>query len=186
MRLTGPGLFPQLMAFRTELLQDADDQPAVCSEIRWSSQELSEGLSYSMRVSRPSDERWTPTSNSYLFRRSVRIHFEELGMPATPMRCRFLTPMALLLASCLVFPRRLSHKKARGSTSIPIRTNDGRNGSSGGTRRITSGPPADLSKVYAATRMGRPLSQLRPGRHLVKIESFALPPRGTSRSILQQ
>jgi hypothetical protein len=64
-RLTGPGLFPQLMSVRTQLLQDA----ATKQQIARSTvvlQELSEGLSYDMRVSRPAGNQWT-TDQQFIF-----------------------------------------------------------------------------------------------------------------------
>jgi hypothetical protein len=64
-RLTGPGLFPQLMSFRTEVLQDAatNRQMARNTVVL---QELSEGLSYNMRVSRPTSNQWT-TDQQFIF-----------------------------------------------------------------------------------------------------------------------
>lgn len=57
-RLTGPGLFPQLMEFRYQVLQDAvtHRQFAKSTVVL---QELSEGLSYQVRVSRPTGNGWT-------------------------------------------------------------------------------------------------------------------------------
>jgi hypothetical protein len=57
-RLTGPGLFPQLMEFRTQLLHDATTNRQFAKNTVVL-QELSPGLSYSMRVSRPSGDQWT-------------------------------------------------------------------------------------------------------------------------------
>ena len=57
-RLTGPGLFPQLMEFRYQVLQDAvtHRQFAKSTVVL---QELSEGLTYQMRVSHPTGNEWT-------------------------------------------------------------------------------------------------------------------------------
>src|SRR5208283_3820940 len=55
--LTGPGLFPKLLDYRAEVLEDRNTnrqfvrQTVVLGE-------LSQGLSYNMRVSRPADDRW--------------------------------------------------------------------------------------------------------------------------------
>jgi hypothetical protein len=56
--LTGPGLFPKLMDFRTELLRDRDTnrqfdrQTAVIRD-------LNQGLSYTLRVSHDSNQQWS-------------------------------------------------------------------------------------------------------------------------------
>jgi len=57
-RLTGPGLFPQLMEVRTQLLHDATSNRQFAKNTVVI-QELSPGLSYSMRVSRPAGDQWT-------------------------------------------------------------------------------------------------------------------------------
>jgi hypothetical protein len=57
-RLTGPGLFPQLIAVRTQVLLDAASQRQIMRNTLVM-QELSQGLSYQMRISRPAGNQWT-------------------------------------------------------------------------------------------------------------------------------
>jgi predicted pyridoxine 5'-phosphate oxidase superfamily flavin-nucleotide-binding protein len=56
-RLTGPGLFPQLIAVRTQMLHDATSNRQIARNTVVM-QELSQGLSYQMRVSRPAGNQW--------------------------------------------------------------------------------------------------------------------------------
>ena len=64
-RLTGPGLFPQLLEFHYQLLQDvATHRQFAKSTVVL--QELSEGLSYQMRVSRATGKGWT-ADRQFLF-----------------------------------------------------------------------------------------------------------------------
>ncbi len=57
-RLTGPGLFPQLLQFRTQLLKEPETNRQVTRNTAVL-QELSEGLTYQLRVSRPAGNEWT-------------------------------------------------------------------------------------------------------------------------------
>jgi hypothetical protein len=57
-RLTGPGLFPQLLEFRTQLLHDTANNRQVARNTVVI-QELSEGLTYQMRVSHRTGNQWT-------------------------------------------------------------------------------------------------------------------------------
>jgi hypothetical protein len=62
-RLTGPGLFPQLVQFRSQILNAGNQQVTRNTAVV---QELSEGLTYQMRVSRPTDNQWT-TDQQFIF-----------------------------------------------------------------------------------------------------------------------
>lgn len=62
-KLTGPGLFPQLVQFHSQVL-NANDQSITRNTAVV--QELSEGLTYQMRVSRPSNDQWT-TDQQFIF-----------------------------------------------------------------------------------------------------------------------
>ena len=64
-RLTGPGLFPQLIAVRSQLLHDAATNRQIARNTVVM-QELSEGLSYQMRVSHPAGNQWT-ASQQFVF-----------------------------------------------------------------------------------------------------------------------
>ena len=64
-RLTGPGLFPQLVSFRSELLNDTATNRQI-SRNTLVAQELGEGLSYQLRVSRPSGNQWV-TEQQFTF-----------------------------------------------------------------------------------------------------------------------
>ncbi len=64
-RLTGPGLFPQLLSVRTQLLQNATTNQQIARNTVVL-QELSEGLSYNMRVNRPAGDQWT-TDQQFIF-----------------------------------------------------------------------------------------------------------------------
>lgn len=56
--LTGPSLFPKLMSFRSAAIQDRDTQ-AMLEQHTLVLRDLSEGLSYTIRLDRPADNRWT-------------------------------------------------------------------------------------------------------------------------------
>jgi hypothetical protein len=56
-RLTGPGLFPKLLSVRTQVLQDAATNLQI-NRTTVAMQELNQGLSYQMRVSRLANNQW--------------------------------------------------------------------------------------------------------------------------------
>jgi len=55
--LTGPGLFPKLMDYRTEIIQDRDTHREIRTQTL-ALRDLSPGLSYTIRVSAPGENRW--------------------------------------------------------------------------------------------------------------------------------
>jgi hypothetical protein len=61
--LTGPALFPKLMAFRAEIIQDRDSGRRLRRQVLVL-RDLSEGLTYQIRLSSPADGAWREEQES--------------------------------------------------------------------------------------------------------------------------